>query len=72
MKHIETVEFTPMNMSDEDLKLLPDCQFYTCEYDVLKNDGDIMHARLTKLNKPTTMTLWQGFCKKNRKNFKQK
>ena len=60
MKNIETVEWTPLCISDEDLSQLPPCQFYACEYDVLKNDADIMHARLQKLNKKTDLTLWKG------------
>ena len=60
MKYIEKVEWTPMCISDEILKEVPDCQFYACEYDVLKNDADILHARLQKLGKSTKMTLWEG------------
>ena len=49
-----------MNISDEELADIPDCQFYVCEYDVLKNDGEIMHARLQKLKKNTQITLIEG------------
>ena len=60
MENIEKVEFTPLNISDEELADIPDCQFYVCEYDVLKNDGQIMHARLQKLKKNTQITLIEG------------
>ena len=60
MENIEKVEFTPLNISDEELADIPDCQFYVCEYDVLKNDGQIMHARLQKLKKNTKLTLIEG------------
>ena len=59
-KYVESVEWTPLSMSDEILKQLPDCQFYTAQYDVLKNDADILHARLQSLRKPTKMTVWEG------------
>ena len=60
MENIEKVEFTPLNISDEELADIPDCQFYVCEYDVLKNDGQIMHARLQKLKKNTQITTIEG------------
>ena len=59
-KYIQSVEWTPLSMPDEILKQLPDCQFYTSQYDVLKNDADILHARLQSLEKPTKMTQWKG------------
>jgi len=59
-KYVESVEWTPLSMSDEHLKQLPDCQFYTAQYDVLKNDGDILHARLKSLEKSSKMTFWEG------------
>ena len=61
-KVVASVEWTPLSMSDELLKQLPDCQFYTSQYDVLKNDADILHARLQNLGKPTKMTLWEGIA----------
>ena len=60
MENIEKVEFTPLNISDEELADIPDCQFYVCEYDVLKNDGQIMHARLQKLKKNSQITTIEG------------
>ena len=62
MENIEKVEFTPLNISDEELADIPDCQFYVCEYDVLKNDGQIMHARLQKLKKNSQITTIEGLC----------
>ena len=58
--YVKSVEWTPLSMSDELLKQLPDCQFYACQHDVLKNDADILHARLQNLEKTTKMTLWEG------------
>ena len=63
MKHIESVEMTPLSISDEILKEMPDCQFYTSEYDALKNEADILNARLQKLGKSSQTTLWGGTVK---------
>ena len=60
MKNIESGEFTPLAISDEDLAKLPPCHFYACEYDVLKNDAEIMHARLSALGKPSELVIWKG------------
>ena len=62
MENIEKVEFTPLNISDEELADIPDCQFYVCEHDVLKNDGQIMHSRLQKLISHFTNLLEKTRC----------
>ena len=61
MSVIEQVEFTPLNISDEVLSEAPDCQFIVCEHDVLKNDGQIMHARLKKLDKCSSLYEFKGW-----------
>ena len=60
MAEIEKVEFVPLNISDEALTQVPNCHFITCEHDVLKNDADIMHARLQKLGKSSKLVNLEG------------
>ena len=52
--------YIPLFIPDDDLKSLPPVVTFGCEHDVLKNDADILHARLQKLGKSSKMTLWEG------------
>ncbi|XP_045198934.2 carboxylesterase NlhH-like [Mercenaria mercenaria] len=48
--------FAPLMASDEDLELLPPAYIFNAEFDVLRDDGFLLAARLERLGKTVKMT----------------
>ena len=60
MAVIEDVTFVPLNMTDDELADMPPVKTYICEHDVLKNDGQVLHARLKNIGKESDLILFKG------------
>ena len=50
----------PLFISDEVLVDYPPSIIYGCEHDILKNDSQMFHSRLTRLNKKSKIHIWKG------------
>ena len=53
-------DFTCLFIPDEDLAEMPPTDIFICENDILKNDGQILAARLSFLNKKHTLVCMDG------------
>ena len=52
--------YVPLFIPDEALKSIPPCITFGCEHDVLKNDAQIFHERLRRLDRNTQIHIWEG------------
>ena len=59
-KVVEEVTFVPLNIPDAELMDIPPVATYVCEHDVLKNDGQMMHSRLSLLGKKSKLVVLEG------------
>ena len=59
-KKIANPFHVPLFIEDDILRHIPPCIIFACEHDVLKNDAQMFHERLRRLNKKTEIYVWEG------------
>jgi len=59
-KMISDPMYIPLFIPDDDLMSLPPVVTFGCEHDVLKNDAQILHSRLSSLGKQSELHILEG------------
>jgi len=57
---VQSPLFCPLFIDDETLKKMPHIDIFVCENDILKNDGQMLHARLKALGKSSRLEVFGG------------
>lgn len=57
---IENGKFCPLHIPFVDLSAIPETNIFVSEHDVLKNDGQILHAKLQKIKVISHLETIQG------------
>ena len=53
-------KFSPLHIPDFELRKIPETNIFVSEHDVLKNDGQILHARLDQLGIKNQLKIISG------------
>ena len=57
---IENCKFCPLHIPDAELSEIPETNIFVAEHDVLKNDGQVLYAKLQKIGVKSQLETIQG------------
>ena len=57
---IENAKFCPLHIPDAELSEIPETNIFVAEHDVLKNDGQVLHAKLQNIGVKSQLETIQG------------